>query len=176
MEEAGAVAEEAKAQSAEARSASLSEDYEEFTSSEEEAEGDMFDIDLRENLQKMQQGVRKFGAENYNKFTYFLVTNSFVRRLYPETKAQKPGHDYYSITLSIQVIMCFFIIIFFPSMNAEQTSFLDQVNKNQFSGEMLIILLCLIVVMITERIIYKNKQFREASQTQSQRHKFQNKL
>jgi hypothetical protein len=58
--------------------------------------------------------------------------------------------------------MCIFIVMNFPSMDADSTSFADQVSKNQFSGEMVVTLLILIIIMITDRYIYKSKSFVES--------------
>lgn len=58
--------------------------------------------------------------------------------------------------------MCIFILIFYPNMDADNSSLFDQVSKNQFSGPMVIILTIVIVIMVTDRYIYKSKSFVEA--------------
>lgn len=58
--------------------------------------------------------------------------------------------------------MCIYIIIFYPSMDADSTTIVDQVSKNQFSGEMVITLLLQIIIMVIDRYIYKSKSFVES--------------
>jgi len=57
--------------------------------------------------------------------------------------------------------MALYIIVFFPSMDADSASIIDQVSKNQFSGEMVITLTLMIIIMIIDRYIYKSKSFVE---------------
>ena len=54
--------------------------------------------------------------------------------------------------------MCLFVIVQFPAMHAESDNILDQVDKNQFSGEMVTTLCVLITVMAWERYIYKTNR------------------
>jgi hypothetical protein len=74
---------------------------------------------------------------------------------------QKPGNDYYSVIVSIQVLICFYLIILYPKMEGRNQSILDQVNQNSFSGSMVVVLTIQIILMIVERFIYKSKKFIE---------------
>ena len=57
--------------------------------------------------------------------------------------------------------MALYIILFFPSMDADKSNFIDQVSKNQFSGEMVIVLIIMMIIMIFDRYIYTSKSFVE---------------
>lgn len=57
--------------------------------------------------------------------------------------------------------MCLYILIMYPEMDAEHSSILSQVNRNQFSGHMVVVLAIMIFLMIVERYIYKAKSFRQ---------------
>jgi amino acid permease len=61
----------------------------------------------------------------------------------------------------VQVFMALYILLFFPNMDGDNTTILDQVSKNQFSGEMVITLLIMIGIMILDRYVYKSKSFVE---------------
>jgi hypothetical protein len=49
-------------------------------------------------------------------------------------------------------------------MDAEHSSILSQVNRNQFSGHMVVVLATMIFLMIVERYIYKSKNFTQLEQ------------
>jgi hypothetical protein len=51
-----------------------------------------------------------------------LVENAYIKSLFPELKLQKPGFDYYSYIVFIQVFMCIVLVIWFPSMDSDNTS------------------------------------------------------
>ena len=59
------------------------------------------------------------------------------------------------------MILCLFIILFYTQMEGSKTSFIEQVNENQFNGAMLLVLTGQIIIMILERFIYKSKTFVE---------------
>ena len=87
------------------------------------------------------------------------MSNTYLQRLYPSLKIQKPGLDFYQIMVSIQVLMSLYILLQYPKMDAEHSSILSQVNRNQFSGHMVVVLAIMIFLMIVERYIYKSKNF-----------------
>ena len=66
--------------------------------------------------------------------------------------------------VSVQVLMCIYILLKYPSMDAEHSSILSQVNRNQFSGHMVVVLATMIFLMIVERYIYKSKNFTQLEQ------------
>ena len=59
-----------------------------------------------------------------------FVDNGYMQRLFPSLKIQKPGIDYYEFMVSVQVLMCLYILIMYPEMDAEHSSILSQVNRN----------------------------------------------
>lgn len=38
---------------------------------------------------------------------------------------QKPGHDYYSIIVSVQIIICLYLILFYPNMEGQNLTIVD---------------------------------------------------
>lgn len=88
-----------------------------------------------------------------------FVQNSLVEKFYPSIKLQKPGKDFYNIIIAIQVLMCSYILFLYPEMEAEQSTLLYQVTRNQFSGNMVVVLATMILIMSYERYIYKSKTF-----------------
>mmetsp|Transcript_16781 Transcript_16781/g.25855 ORF Transcript_16781/g.25855 Transcript_16781/m.25855 type:complete len:329 (+) Transcript_16781:7389-8375(+) len=114
---------------------------------------------------KQKGGFLKMAGRAFSKLT---VKQKFIRGLFPELKIQKPGQDFYSAMLTVQVFLCVYIILLYPKMqhpsgkNSENpVSILDMINSNSFDGTMLIVLLLQVIVMILDRYIYKSKSFVE---------------
>jgi hypothetical protein len=108
--------------------------------------------------------VQKIKRQGFRqKMENLLVKSKYVSRIYPQLKIQKPGFDFYNQMVMVQVFMCIYIIIFYPNMDADKsTNIVNQLSKNQFSGEMVIALIFQIVIMIIDRYIYKSKSFVES--------------
>ena len=62
---------------------------------------------------------------------------------------------------SVQIVMCLYIIAFFPNMEGQSLTIVEQINSNSFSGAMLFVLSILITLMVIERYIYKSHKFVE---------------
>jgi len=91
------------------------------------------------------------------------LTNPFIDALFPKLKIQKPGYDMYSSILFIQVVLCLYIFVFYANMTGSHDTIGQQLAQNQFSGSMVIVLSIQIVLMILERVTYKNRSFVEES-------------
>ena len=51
--------------------------------------------------------------------------NHYINHIFPELKLQKPGYDFYSYIVIVQVFMCIFILLFYPSMDADSSSIVE---------------------------------------------------
>lgn len=89
-----------------------------------------------------------------------LWDNKFFESIFPLIKQQKPGKDLYVWQFLTQLIICFFILIFFTSMTSQQNTIAAQFYTNSLSGKMVITLFVMIFVMIIDRIIYSTSVFR----------------
>ena len=94
------------------------------------------------------------------KLSDVFVRNLYMQRLYPSLKIQKPGTDYYQQMVFFQVLMGLFILVWYPDMTAEEDTIIKQINKSQFSGEMVAVLTGVIIIIIIDRYIYKSRTFR----------------
>lgn len=54
------------------------------------------------------------------KLSDVFVRNAYMQKLYPSLKIQKPGIDFYQHMLAVQVLMCLYILIWYPNMAAEE--------------------------------------------------------
>lgn len=52
----------------------------------------------------------------------FTIKNELFDELFPIIKQQKPGYDFYSFQLTIMLIICFYVILFFSDMSGDSTS------------------------------------------------------
>ena len=57
--------------------------------------------------------------ENIQKLLY---KNNYMTKLFPVYKQQKPGYDYYSFILTVQMILLVYIMAFYTSMNGQKTT------------------------------------------------------
>ena len=58
----------------------------------------------------------------------------------------------------VQVLICIYIVCYFPNMEADRDeSFIEAVSRNQFSGQMVIVLTFCVLLIIYDRYIYKCK-------------------
>ena len=64
----------------------------------------------------------------------------------------------------VQVLICVYIVCYYPNMEADaDESIMTQVNKNQFSGQMVVVLTLVILLIIYDRYIYKTKRLENSS-------------
>lgn len=89
-----------------------------------------------------------------------FVRNYYMQKLYPSLKIQKPGIDYYQQMVFFQVLIGLYILIWYPDMTAEEDTIIKQINKSQFSGNMVAFLTLIIIIIIIDRYIYKSRTFR----------------
>lgn len=119
------------------------------------------DLKNANGLSPIQRRRLRTMEELAKKMHEIFVRNSFMQKLYPSLKIQKPGIDFYQHMLSVQVLMCLYILIWYPNMAAEEETIIKQINKSQFSGYMVVVLAMMIIIMIIDRYIYKSRTFRQ---------------
>ena len=84
-----------------------------------------------------------------------------MKELFPETKQQKPGFDLYSSIFAVQFFLCVYIIFFYTDMQGSSVSVAEQLETNQFSGQMVLVLFLLILMMLVDRIVYSTYSFKQ---------------
>lgn len=75
--------------------------------------GDSTNLDLKDPNKPKKQSFIDKAKTNFKK-TY---NNEYLNRLFPEIKQQKPGYDYYSFIFAVQLILCFYVILFYSNMD-----------------------------------------------------------
>ena len=91
----------------------------------------------------------------------FLYDNAFVNEIFPVIKQQKPGKDLYVWICAVQFVMCIYIILFYNKLIGTTGSLgiAEQINSNQFSGDMLVVLFIMIILMVIDRVFYATHMF-----------------
>jgi hypothetical protein len=85
--------------------------------------------------------------------------NSYFERLFPRIKQQKPGKDYYVGIAAVEIIICFYLIIFYNKMTGIQTSIAEEYTSNEFKGDMVLALFVMIGITVVDRILYSSWSF-----------------
>lgn len=94
-----------------------------------------------------------------------FVHNEYLGSLFPSLKIEKPGHDYYSLIVIIQVMIFFYILVFYTLLDKSGKTIFDQVDSNLYNSSMLYMLTIQLVFMIVDRYIYKSKSFVDQEET-----------
>lgn len=68
------------------------------------------------------------------------------------------GRDFYYATIWIQMLILLYSVFFYNSIvEANSASFTAQLNNNQFSANLVLCLICILAVIIADRVIYLKK-------------------
>ena len=72
----------------------------------------------------------------------------------PLMDAQKPGTDFYTPVIIIQLLTLVVIFCAFTGMDGEQQDITQSFSANQFSGEMVVAIMCQIGLILIDRYLY----------------------
>ncbi len=122
----------------------------------------------RTELRKAQSGLQKESAgdlkgkqqtcsEKFSKVVDTLFFNHAVgQHLFPLLRNEKPGKDYSTIIIGIQVVLCLYIIVFYSNMSYEVSS-LSHIEVKEFSVSTIFALLVQIVFLLMDRYLYYHR-------------------
>jgi hypothetical protein len=77
------------------------------------------------HTQKQKPAIERLISAT-KKLTDALWDNKYFDRLFPRIKQQKPGKDFYVGIAGVQVIICFYLVIFYNQMTAIKTSLAEE--------------------------------------------------
>lgn len=126
---------------------------------ENESEWDELESKGPSTKQKVKDALKKNSKKVSDTMGKIFVHNDYIESLFPSLKIQKPGHDYYSLIVIIQVMIFFYILVFYTKLDKSGKTIFDQVDSNLYNSSMLYMLTIQLVFMIVDRYIYKSKSF-----------------
>lgn len=94
---------------------------------------------------------------------------SFLERLLPRNKEEKPGKDFYFFTIIIQMFIFIYIFCFFTRMDGNTQDISQALRSNQFQGRMVVSLMFQLSIIIAERYFYVSRTsqaFKDAQETE----------
>ena len=80
--------------------------------------------------------------------------SDFLARLLPNNKEEKPGSDFYTPIIIVQLLTLVVIFCAFTGMDGEQQDIAQSFSANQFSGEMVVAIMCQIGLILLDRYLY----------------------
>ena len=80
------------------------------------------DIEIDETEESNEQESCCSMAKCRENIQKLLYKNNYMTKLFPVYKQQKPGYDYYSFILTVQMILLVYIMAFYTSMNGQKTT------------------------------------------------------
>ena len=100
----------------------------------------------------------------FKKMLYFLkeffTNNTYLQKLFPKLKEQKPGRDLYLWIGITQFLILIFLIPFYTEMDKDYTNdSTDDFTTNQFSGTMVIAVFLQIFIIIADRYFYISRSY-----------------
>ncbi len=110
-----------------------------------------------ENFASKLTAISRFKLQ-LQKTTQKLFDNSFFDRLFPRIKQQKPGRDLYSFTACTSILIILYIILFTNQMTKKTSSISLEFTSNLLSGNMVIAMIVMVVVMVVDRYFYVRQQ------------------
>ena len=85
---------------------------------------------------------------------YNEINKTYFQRLFPKTRNEKPGNDYYASYTITMLFIIFYLILFYTNMNQDKTFNSVTVETNQFSSSMIIFLIIHVIFLFYDRVIY----------------------
>ena len=86
--------------------------------------------DLEDFAEHVKENTKRSAWEKTRNFlqanTKVLWDNAFFDRLFPIIKQQKPGIDLYVYIALVEIVLCFYIIIFFTLLTKQNNSTIAQ--------------------------------------------------
>ena len=85
--------------------------------------------------------------------------NSFMERLFPLIKQQKPGKDLYAYVAAIQIFLIIYVFLFYANMQGNESDIATQFSTNQYSSNMVYLVCFMILIIMVDRILYSTHAF-----------------
>jgi len=112
-----------------------------------------------DNVIYKSKGTKK-SKFNFLQYAKWLVyENTFMERLFPLIKQQKPGTDLYVFVATIQILLVLYVFLFYANMIGNDSDIATQFASNQYSSNMVLLLICIICIMIVDRVLYSTHAF-----------------
>ena len=118
-------------------------------------------INKKEEEQKIKQKIEKFekkiieiDQEIKDIEKYDEASRSYCQRLFPKVRNEKPGNEFYGWYTTTMALIIVFIVIFYTTMVQDKTFGSIELDTNQFSGEMVIVLLIHVAILLYDRVLY----------------------
>ena len=108
----------------------------------------------KEKKEKEKEKKEKLKEKKKEKEKYDESKRTYFQTLFPRTRNEKPGNEYYvSYTLTM-VSIIIFILLFYTTMVQDKTFGAVSIETKQFSGAMVCFLLLHIIFLVYDRIIF----------------------
>jgi Piezo non-specific cation channel, R-Ras-binding domain len=113
--------------------------------------------ETEKDIETLKQAKIRLGILQINKNYNPYKPKKFLDRILPKNKEEKPGKDFYSFTIVIQMIILVYIFCFFTRMDGNSLDISQAIRSNQFQGRMVVSLIVQIALIIIERYFYVNR-------------------
>ena len=90
---------------------------------------------------------------------WLIYDNSFMRRLFPDIKQQKPGIDLYVYVATIQLILLAYVFLFYTNMAGDTVDIATQFSTNELSSSMVVTIIVIIIIICIDRVLYSTHAF-----------------
>ena len=139
----------------------LVQDYNLQATADQEAlsEDEILDCKSEDNIAYKNRTGKKDKLTVLQWLKWLTYDNSFMRRLFPEIKQQKPGHDLYVFVATIQIILIAYVFLFYSQMQGNESDIATQFTSNQYSSKMVLLLIVMICIMVVDRVLYSTHAF-----------------
>lgn len=103
----------------------ISDEEKDISDEEEEDDAGPGDGDVETDKIGSEEGQESSGKLKdacRQKIQNLLYNNTYITKLFPIFKQQKPGYDYYAYILTVQMVLLVYIMAFYTSMNGQNTT------------------------------------------------------
>lgn len=80
-----------------------------------------------------------------------------ISKLRNEPMFQKPGRNYYNILFFLEAMIFFYFLLFYEVLIGSSTTFKDGIVKNRFSGDMVVVVMKILMLILVNRICFLKK-------------------
>ncbi|CAI2386722.1 unnamed protein product [Moneuplotes crassus] len=88
-----------------------------------------------------------------------ILENDFIRRVFPASKDEKPGYDFYNFGVIFQFLVVIYILFFFSQMTGEYEELSETFKFKRFRTEMIFFMFVQIMLILLDRFFYISNTF-----------------
>jgi len=107
----------------------------------------------------IQENPNIYHMMHKNDFQTLVMENDFILSIFPTSKKEKPGVDFYNYGVILQFSVVIYILFFFSQMTGENEELAETFKFKRFRTEMIFFMFIQIMLILLDRFFYISNTF-----------------